>query len=380
MDWVSSRGTPWVKISDATGEPGRFISQTKEFIKNEGRSKSVVVHPGDLVVSNSATPGLPKFLRIEACVHDGWLLLRNFKGALPEFLYYVVLNDRKALVGKGSGSVFTNLKTEILKNHEISLPTIPEQKRISDALGQIDDLIALNITKSKTLEDIAQTIFKSWFIVFDPVKGKMAGEKPAGMDAAAAELFPDSMEESELGLIPKGWELKKVEEVLKRITVKGLPKSTVLLNLGRTLVLEQGDSVIAGFIDEEADVEATTDSPAFVFGDHTCRMRISTKPFSIFPNTIVLTSELIDTYWAFGATWGLQKFETYRRHWMELAYKVLIVPNAEIASVYGEQVKPLFELIDSLMVQNRVLSALRDDLLPRLISGELQIPEEVLVS
>jgi type I restriction enzyme S subunit len=208
----------------------------------------------------------------------------------------------------------------------------------------------------------------------------MAGEKPVRMDTAKAALFPDTMQESELGLIPKGWELRKVEEVLKRITVKGLPKSTALLNLGRTLVLEQGDSVIAGFIDEDADVEATKDSPAFVFGDHTCRMRISTIPFSIFPNTIVLSSELIDTYWAFGATWGLQKFETYRRHWMELAYKVLIVPNTEIANVYGEQVKPLFEIIDSLMVQNRVLSALRDDLLPRLISGELQIPEEMLAS
>jgi type I restriction enzyme S subunit len=65
---------------------------------------------------------------------------------------------------------------------------------------------------------------------------------------------------------------------------------------------------------------------------------------------------------------------------MELAYKVLIVPNTEVANIYGKQVKPLFELIDSLMVQNRVLSALRDDLLPRLISGELQIPEEMLAS
>jgi type I restriction enzyme S subunit len=208
----------------------------------------------------------------------------------------------------------------------------------------------------------------------------MAGEKPEGMDAATAALFPNAMEESEVGLIPNDWELRKIEEVLKRFTVKGLPKSTVLLNLGRTLVLEQGDSVIAGFIDEDADVKATNDSPAFVFGDHTCRMRLSTIPFSVFPNTIVLTSEHINTYWAFGATWGLQNFETYRRHWMELAYKVLVVPNTEVADVYGEQVKPLFELIDSLMVQNRMLSAVRDDLLPRLISGELQIPEEMLAS
>jgi type I restriction enzyme S subunit len=258
--------------------------------------------------------------------------------------------------------------------------TFQEQMAIGSILRVLDQKIAVNKALSKTLEDIAQTMFKSWFLDFDPVKAKMAGEKLAGMDAATAALFPNEMEESEVGLIPSGWEFRKVEEVLKRITVKSLPKSTVLLNLGRTLVLEQGDSVIAGFIDVDADVKATNDSPAFVFGDHTCRMRLSTIPFSVFPNTIVLTSEHINTYWAFGATWGLQKFETYRRHWMELAYKVLVVPSTEVADVYGENVKPLFELIDSLMVQNRMLSALRDDLLPRLLSGELQIPEEMLAS
>jgi type I restriction enzyme S subunit len=279
-----------------------------------------------------------------------------------------------------TGSAQPQITVTNLSLKQILLPDLQTQTTISLIMKSLEEKISSNNALSKTLEEIAQTIFKSWFIDFDPVKAKMVGEKPAGMDAATAALFPDSLEESELGLIPKGWEHKKVEEILKRITVKGLPKSTVLLNLGRTLVLEQGDSVIAGFIDDAADVEASMESPAFVFGDHTCRMRLSTMPFSIFPNTIVLTSELINTYWAFGATWGLQKFETYRRHWMELAYKVLIVPNTEIANVYGERVKPLFEIIDSLTVQNRVLSALRDDLLPRLISGELQIPEEMLAS
>lgn len=280
---------------------------------------------------------------------------------------------------RGTTQQFMGLKE--LREFPINFPKDSLYRRNQmQILELLDAKIDANESLSKTLESIAQTIFKSWFIDFDPVKAKMAGEKPAGLDAATAALFPDSMEESDIGLIPRGWELKKVQEILKRITVKGLPKSTILLNIGRTLVLEQGDSVIAGFIDEDADVEATKDSPAFVFGDHTCRMRISTMPFSIFPNTIVLTSELINTYWAFGATWGLQKFETYRRHWMELAYKVLIVPNTEIANVYGEQVKPLFEMIDSLMVQNRLLSELRDELLPRLISGELQIPDEMLAS
>jgi len=315
------------------------------------------------------------------CSTDIWVV--KPKSSIDRnFLFYWMASESfiSSSTHASEGGRMPRAKWDWVSKFEVEGRNLEEQVVIGNVLRALDKKIATNTAISKTLEDIAQTIFKSWFIDFDPVKAKMVGEKPAGMNAATAALFPDSMDESELGLIPKGWELRKVEEVLKRVTVKGLPKSTALLNLGRTLVLEQGDSVIAGFINDDADVEATSDSPAFVFGDHTCRMRLSTRPFSIFPNTIVLTSELINTYWAFGATWGLQKFETYRRHWMELAYKVLIVPNTEVANVYGKQVKPLFELIDSLMVQNRILSALRDDLLPKLISGELQIPDEMLAS
>lgn len=315
------------------------------------------------------------------CSTDIWVVKPRV-GVDRNFLFYWMASEEfiSSSTFASEGGRMPRAKWDWVCKFELQHFTFREQVAIGNILRVFDQKIAINKALSKTLEDIAQTIFKSWFIDFDPVKAKLAGEKPVGIDAATAALFPNSMEESVAGLIPNGWEIKKVEEVLKRITVKSLPKSTTLLNLGRTLVLEQGDSLIAGFIDEDADVKATNDSPAFIFGDHTCRMRLSTIPFSIFPNTIVLTSEVINTYWAFGATWGLQKFETYRRHWMELAYKVLVVPNLEVADVYGEQVKPLFELIDSLMVQNRVLSALRDDLLPRLISGEWQIPKEMLAS
>jgi type I restriction enzyme S subunit len=300
----------------------------------------------------------------------------------PLFLLYLFRNLGAEMAKFGSGgTVYSNISKSLFESIEVEIPeSLITQQAIAKVLAALDAKIAVNNALSKTLEDIAQAIFKSWFIDFDPVKAKIAGTKPAGMDAETALHFPDSKWESELGEIPKGWEYKKVEEVLSRITVKGLPKSTVVMNLGRTLVLEQGNSVIAGFIDASADIEATSESPAFVFGDHTCRMRLSTMPFSIFPNTIVLKSEIRNTYWAFGATNGLQKFETYRRHWMELAYKVLIVPSEEVADAFGKQVKSFYELIDLLMVQSRELSALRDELLPRLISGELQIPEEMLVS
>jgi type I restriction enzyme S subunit len=143
--------------------------------------------------------------------------------------------------------------------------------------------------------------------------------------------------------------------------------------------LEQGDSVVAGFTDEEAQVPASAKAPKFIFGDHTCRMRLSTLPFSVFPNTIVLDSKIADTYWAFLATKDLQKFESYRRHWMELAQKHIVFPNGDLDRKFGNLVAPLFTKIDSALLECQLLVEIRDTLLPRLISGELEIPDELLV-
>ena len=397
MDWVSNEGTPWVKIADATGEPGRFISQTKEFIRNEGRSKSVVVVPGDLVVSNSATPGMPKFLRIEACIHDGWLLLRNFKGALPEYLYYVVLNDRKALIGKGSGSVFTNLKTEILKSHEIFLPTILEQKRISDALGHIDDLIALNIAKSKTIENIAQTIFKSWFIDFDPVKAKMAGEKPAGMDAATAALFPDSMLESELGLIPKGWEVRSLDEISEYLNGLAMQKFPVTdgdeqlpvikiaqLRAGNT----QGADVASGLLDSRfiikdgdilfswsgtLEVETWTGGPG-ALNQHLFKVSGKTVPDWY---SYLSTKSFLSFFREIASGKATTMGHIQRGH---LSESKLAIPNLDLLNRATEIIEPLISLKIKTSIESRNLAEIRDSLLPRLISGELQIPNEMLAS
>jgi type I restriction enzyme S subunit len=143
-------------------------------------------------------------------------------------------------------------------------------------------------------------------------------------------------------------------------------------------VLEQGDLLISGFIDDDATVQASLSSPRFIFGDHTCRMYLSTIPFSVFPNTIVLSSKSTNTYWAYWATRDIQKFESYRRHWMELAFRTVVLPSLAIADKWGEFVSGIHAQLDVLMIQNRQLAVIRDSLLPRLISGELQIPEEML--
>ena len=165
QDYIQSTpGVPWVKIADATSANSRFISSTKEYIKEDGRRKSVEVSPGTLILSNSATPGLPMIMKIEACVHDGWLVLDELKGVDRDWLYYFLLNRREISAKAASGSVFSNLKTDIVRRFEVLLPPIGQQKKIANILGSLDEKIDLNRRMNETLEQLGQALFRHYFV------------------------------------------------------------------------------------------------------------------------------------------------------------------------------------------------------------------------
>jgi type I restriction enzyme S subunit len=148
-DFMTERGLPWVKISDATSSSDRFIPFTKGFIKEEGLAKTVLLKKSSLILSNSATPGIPKFLGLDACIHDGWLYFPE-KACLSDlFLYQFFLWIRPSLVLLGNGSVFTNLKTDILKSYRLSIPP-PEIVSAFDEISQVlhDQCLLLSITTS----------------------------------------------------------------------------------------------------------------------------------------------------------------------------------------------------------------------------------------
>ena len=187
-DWISDDGIPWLKIADASAAESRYIVQTRERIRSEGITKSVSVVPGDLILSNSATPGIPKFAGIKACIHDGWLLLRNLRHLDKLFCYYLLLFERPRIVEQGSGTVFTNLKTDILKRHRVNVPPLPEQQAIAHVLGTLDDKIELNRRMHETLEAMARALFKSWFVDFEPVRAKIEGRWHRGNRSPASPL------------------------------------------------------------------------------------------------------------------------------------------------------------------------------------------------
>ena len=122
QEYLAEDGFLWLKISDATGITSPYILDIKEHIKESGLKKTVFLNAGSLVLSNSATPGIPKILDVDSCIHDGWLYFPKSKLS-NEYLYLYFKYIRKGLVALGNGSVFTNLKTDILKNYPTALPS-----------------------------------------------------------------------------------------------------------------------------------------------------------------------------------------------------------------------------------------------------------------
>ena len=112
--FMSETGMPWVKISDASASVSKYLFGTAECIIPEGVSSSRTVVPGMMIVSNSASPGLPMLMEITACVHDGWLIIDDYKHVSQEFMYYHFLAERQGLVSSSNGSVFNNLKTGLI--------------------------------------------------------------------------------------------------------------------------------------------------------------------------------------------------------------------------------------------------------------------------
>ncbi|SKB64577.1 type I restriction enzyme, S subunit [Soonwooa buanensis] len=144
---------PWVKISDATAQKTDFLLDTKLFIDKYGVRKSRVVEIGDLILSNSASPGLPKIMNIKACVHDGWLIFNDYKKIDKYFLIEYLKFNKQGILSEGNGSVFKNLKTEILKDYQIILNENCVNS-FSFLISNIYELLQSNSIKLKKLTQL----------------------------------------------------------------------------------------------------------------------------------------------------------------------------------------------------------------------------------
>jgi len=387
-EWISDVGVPWLKIADATSSGSRFIERTNERIRFEGRAKSVSVFPGDLILSNSATPGIPMFLKIEACIHDGWLLLRNFRGIDKLFCYYLLLHERPNIVQQGTGTIFTNLKTEILKRHRIKLPPLSEQHAIAYILGTLDDKIELNHRMNETLEAMARALFKSWFVDFAPVRTKAEG-RPTGLPKHIADLFPDSFEDSELGEIPKGWDVGCVDDEFDLIMGQSPPGETYNSNgdglpfyQGRTdftfrfperrvyctaptRFAKVGDTLISVRA-PVGDINMASEDCAIGRGVAAARHKTGSRSY-----TYQFMHGLADVFGRFeaeGTVFGCINKKDF--HDLPCA-----IPKSGVIKAFEGLIAPLDGRIEISERESGLLTDLRDTLLPKLISGELRTHE-----
>jgi type I restriction enzyme S subunit len=294
-----------------------------------------------------------------------------------DFLFYLL---QTLPLKSNSDSAVPGLSREYAHSLEVQVPDKAMQVRIGSILKLIDFKIASNSRISKTLEDVAQTIFKSWFVDFDPVKAKMAGEKPVGMDVAAALLFPDSMQDSELGPIPNGWRVSDVREFAPFVYGKALKASTRID--GDVPVF--GSNGVVGVHNENL-----TETPAVVIGR---KGTVGTVNLSLVPAWIIDTAfycvplEITDIYFVYfvlkslglekmnsdAAVPGLNRDDAHRLR--------IVVASRDVLSRYGEMAERLFTQIRLLQDESLTLIDVRDSLLPRLITGELEIPEEMMAA
>lgn len=299
------------------------------------------------------------------------------KDSLSELKFTYYLLKSLGLELMNSDSAVPGLNRDNAHALNIRIPEKQtDREYLGDKLALIDKKITNNSQTNQTLEEMAQAIFKSWFVDFDPVQAKIRGENPEGMDAVTAALFPDKLVESELGLIPEGWEISNIEDVVQRLKPKKRYTKKQVVPYGKTPVFEQGASILLGFHDDDAGFDASPEEPIFIFGDHTCITHLSCSKFDISSNVIPLKGSVRQTSWTYYAIQGKQEFQEYRRHWSEFIVKKVILPPDDLTKKYANLVTKMYLMVESLKRQSKELELLRDTLIPKLLSGEIELNNE----
>jgi type I restriction enzyme, S subunit len=208
---------PWVSPKDMNV---RFIYDTQDHLSSAGAaSGSKVVSEGAILLVVRSMTLAHKFqiavAQREVAFNQDLKAICCNENVDAYFLFYSLLAKQDLilrLVDEASHGT-KRLRTDALSSIIVLLPPLPEQRAIAAILGALDEKIELNWRMNETLEAMAQAIFKSWFVDFDPVRAKIEGRQPVGLHAETAALFPDSLEDSAVGQIPRGWRLEKVNEI-----------------------------------------------------------------------------------------------------------------------------------------------------------------------
>ena len=398
-------GIPQLKDCRITLDGARLISE-EDFIHWRRKAKP---QEHDVILSRRCNPGETGYVTgdLDIALGQNLVLLRaDGETIYPPFLRWLTRgkywwNQVDSFINVGA--VFESLKCADIPKFEILVPSLEEQKLLTACMSSIDDKIALNTQTNQTLEQMAQAIFKSWFVDFDPVQAKMSGEQPEGMDATTASLFPEKLVESELGLIPEGWEVgtldshtsmiidhrgktpKKlgsdwVEEGYPAISAKNI-KSKMIVRPDTIRFLDEvtykkwmKEPLIKG------DIIMTSEAPMgeLYFFDGSRDFCLSQRLYGLRANSDVCNSvflfDWLQTTQAKADMEGRASGSTVLGiKQSELRKVKILTPPKDILDKYSSIVSNLIDMTAKNNAQNISLEALRDTLLPKLLSGEIEL-------
>lgn len=362
-DYVKT-GTPVINVRNIGF--GTIIDNNLEYIANDTRDRlsSNILEKCDIVFGRKGAVERHAFIDEN---HAGW-----FQGSdcirvrikaetlLARFISYFLLTPlHKAwMINNCShGATMASLNQDIVRRIPIEVPPISTQNKIVSILSTYDDLITNNNLRISILEGIVQDLYREWFIHF----------RFPGYENVKLVM-------SEMGMIPEEYKVVKVKDVLDRCKKGKVYAQGETFRNGQVPVIDQSTSYVLGYHNNEPDIFASTVKPVGIFGDHTCKMQLMLHPFSVGPNVIAFTAkeeqELIYIYYS---VMNLIETKEYKRHWSDFMTKKLIIAKHNLQKEFSNIALPFLLEVDILNKKNRNLRKTRDLLIPRLISGDIDV-------
>jgi type I restriction enzyme, S subunit len=405
-----SRGGGYKEDDKPVFVPKQYSRSLDKFVLNAGDITIAMTDMKNSMALLGHTAIVPVGNRFVLNQRVGRISVKRTDIADQRFIYYYSNEPQHIayLRSRANSGVQVNLSTDSIKEAEILLPPLSEQRSIARILGSLDDKIELNRRMNTTLEEMARAIFKSWFVDFDPVHAKARGEQPIGIDANTAALFPDSFEESELGRIPVGWQVIPIGEhvtAIKGVSYKGegltsegdgLPMHNLdsVLEFGGYKyegikwysgdyqprhIVHPGDLIVANT--EQGFNLLLIGSPALVpayygemglYSHHI--YKVESKAHS--PLTRTFLYQLINSYrfratiqgYTNGTTVNMLPADAFEM-------PLFVLPPDELITRFDSIIAPMHAKQEACYAESQTLTELRDTLLPKLITGELRITD-----
>ena len=371
---------PWIKIADATAS-GKYIYITKEYVNDVGASYSRKMKPGTLILSASGVSlGIPHFLGVEGCIHDGWIYMDNIHDIDKQYLYYLLLTMRPYFDNLSYGAAIQNINTTILSKTKIEVPGIQSQEKIGLILSVYDNLLENNNKRIKLLEKMAENLYKEWFVRF-----RFSGYK----DVEFIDGFP------------KKWEKVKLGDVLNKIATGLNPRKNFVLGEGENFyvtIKNMADNTV--YLDDKCDkvnddaiikINKRSDlkiNDLLFSGIGTigrvCLIDISTNNWNISESVftmrankkisseflyMLLLSQDVQNYCQSKANGSAQKGIRMG----DLRKYIFLLPTKNVINDFTNQISPILRTVSLLRNENKNLMQQRDMLLPRLMSGKLEV-------